>query len=161
MIIIILFWGMWRSWYLYIYIYMHSDSWEMGIWTPPVLGQHGCPTFDGPPHHPPTVWPRESWWRVRFFCRSSAFSKKPVTFDHLINLKLTWEPNHQDSNMGTTFFYRTTFFFTQRIPRLCVVFWALFIDPSDLARKKTQNLPQTTTDLMLKRIWSLAKIHLW
>lgn len=108
---------MWRSWYLYIY--MHSDSWKMGIWTPPVLGQHGCPTFDGPPHHPPTVWPRESWWRVRFFCRSSAFSKKPVTFDHLINLKLTWEPNHQDSNMGTTFLQNNILFYPANSSTLC------------------------------------------
>lgn len=85
-----------------IYIYMHSDSWKMGIWTPPVLGQHGCPT------------------------KMTAHHTIPQQFDpdHLINLKLTWEANHQDSTMGTTFFYRTTVFFSQRIPRLCVVFWA-------------------------------------
>ena len=149
---------MWRSWYLYIYAFRFLEN---GYMNPTSIGATWVSNFWRPTTPSPNSLTPRIVVKGAIFLSKFRFFKKACDLWSSDKPKVDLRTKSPRFKHGNHFFYRTTFFFTQRIPRLCVVFWALFIDPSDLARKKTQNLPQTTTDLMLKRIWSLAKIHLW
>lgn len=84
---------------IYIYAFRFLEN---GYMNPTSIGATWVSNKnDGPPHHPPTVWPRSS--------------DKP---------KVDLRSKSPRFNHGNHFFLQNNSFFSQRIPRLCVVFWA-------------------------------------
>ena len=135
MIIIIILSGGCEDHGIYIYIYAFRFL-ENGYMNPTSIGATWVSNKnDGPPHHPPTVWPRSS--------------DKP---------KVDLRSKSPRFNHGNHFFLQNNSFFFPSEFLDSVWFFGPTIHWPIRSCQKENPKPSTNYDLMLKRIWSL-KIH--